>query len=76
MNNSKMSFMAGYESVKNGKITRALSNRDIEEKYPHHVTAAFEQGMIDALERDNWRYKRAKNNIDGCYAIRGRYDRI
>ena len=70
MSNSRGSFMAGYEAVKSGKITTELSNREIEEKYPQYVIAAFEQGMLDALKRDDWRYKRAKINVDGCYTIR------
>ena len=67
---TRLSFIAGYESVKHHKITRELTNAEIEENYPKYVIAAFEQGMIDAFAGDSWRYKRAKIKIDGSYTTR------
>lgn len=55
------SFCCGYVSVKVGKITHELTLSEIETLYPRiKCPKAFEQGMLDALKRDSYRYRSLK----------------
>lgn len=64
---SRKSFMAGFSKVRAGEIKTELTIVEIEKIYPLYKSAAFAQGMIDALNLDPWRYNRAKINVAGNY---------
>jgi hypothetical protein len=59
--NSKQSFCLGYVVIKSKKIKRELTTKEINQLLPQIYNAeAFSQGMIDALNKDPWRYNQLK----------------
>ena len=49
-------FDKGYLAVKDGKITRELSAKEISGIYPDVNVGLFANGMLDALRGDNSRF--------------------
>jgi len=50
-------FCCGYAAVRSGKITTELTLREIQQEWPQQDTDSFAQGMIDALNKDAYRYR-------------------
>lgn len=51
-------FIKGYQLVRNGKIDRELTPREIAKLYPDIKNeSAFNNGIIDALADDDFRFR-------------------
>ena len=53
----RTSFLAGYRSAREGRVTCEMSDREIAVSFPSYDAAAFAQGLIDGLEGDTFRYR-------------------
>lgn len=67
---SCISFMLGYNNVKLGKVKAELTAGEIQAKWPKENPDSFANGMIDALNKDPFRYQLVKEQLN-AYGLLG-----
>ena len=60
---SCLSFMVGYNNVKSGKVTEELTAREIQVRWPKENPESLANGIIDALNKDPYRYQLVKEQL-------------